>query len=174
MPDIRTATTADAPALAETAERLFRLGHAGEASQSDLDAYCAAHFGHALQAAELQEPWTTYFLALADWGIAGYIQLRLDRTPPTSLTIEGQRPCEVKRVYVDPEFHGLGLAGRLMETAFAAARTADSQLIWLSVWQNNLRAIAFYEKMGYRISGESRFKLGSLIQEDWIMARRLY
>jgi ribosomal protein S18 acetylase RimI-like enzyme len=45
--------------------------------------------------------------------------------------------------------------------------------MWLSVWQKNPRAIAFYQKWGFEIAGTATFTIGSDVQTDWIMGRGL-
>ncbi|HEX7807692.1 MAG TPA: GNAT family N-acetyltransferase, partial [Thermoanaerobaculia bacterium] len=53
------------------------------------------------------------------------------------------------------------------------ARNANVQSVWLGVWEHNPRAIAFYEKCGFRITGKHPFLLGSDLQTDLVMTREL-
>ena len=46
-------------------------------------------------------------------------------------------------------------------------------LIWLGVWEQNPRAIAFYTKWGFVEVGAQTFRLGSDLQRDLVMAREL-
>jgi ribosomal protein S18 acetylase RimI-like enzyme len=46
-------------------------------------------------------------------------------------------------------------------------------VIWLAVWENNPRAMRFYEKNGFRVAGKTLFRLGGDIQHDFVMARNL-
>ena len=173
MITIRPATAADAAALAVFAEAQFRHSHAGDSASADLDAYCRKHFGSSRQLEEIRSPGTTFFLALSNDELAGYLQLRLDHAPPCELPIPPQRFSEAKRVYVDATHQGSGLASQLMETCFKAASMAGSDLIWLSVWKQNHRAIAFYRKQGFEVAGETTFTVGREVQEDFIMTRPL-
>jgi RimJ/RimL family protein N-acetyltransferase len=50
---------------------------------------------------------------------------------------------------------------------------ADGRSIWLSVWEENPRAIAFYRKMGFRDVGAGRFLVGADLQDDRIMAAQV-
>jgi ribosomal protein S18 acetylase RimI-like enzyme len=45
--------------------------------------------------------------------------------------------------------------------------------VWLCVWQENPRAIAFYGKQGFITVGSQIFILGTDRQLDWVMARPL-
>ena len=46
-------------------------------------------------------------------------------------------------------------------------------VVWLDVWEKNLRAIAFYRKWGFIEVGEQTFQLGDDLQQDLLMARAL-
>ena len=51
-----------------------------------------------------------------------------------------------------------------------AARWGGDAL-WLSVWQENARGIAFYRKCGFEVAGTQPFVVGEDVQRDWIMWR---
>lgn len=44
-------------------------------------------------------------------------------------------------------------------------------MLWLAVWEKNPRAIAFYEKNGFRAVGDQPFQVGSDTQRDIVMVR---
>lgn len=58
---------------------------------------------------------------------------------------------EIDWLIVHPDFHGAGVAGRLMNAAFAWI--GEGRAIKLGVIGYNRRAIAFYEKHGFRDTG---------------------
>jgi diamine N-acetyltransferase len=60
-----------------------------------------------------------------------------------------------------------------MDDVLAAATARRAQTIWLSVWQVNDRAVAFYRRRGFRITGVRTFHLGDDPQTDWVMARSI-
>ena len=51
----------------------------------------------------------------------------------------------------------------------AARRACD--VVWLSTWQRNPRCLAFYQKWGFVIVGETTFRLGDELQQDYFLAR---
>ena len=63
------------------------------------------------------------------------------------------------------------VGARLLAACLDAARAAGATDLWLGVWQENPRAIAFYRKHGFEIVGEKTFVVGSDPQTDWVMAR---
>jgi diamine N-acetyltransferase len=60
-----------------------------------------------------------------------------------------------------------------MTAAVAAARELGGRSVWLSVWERNPRAIAFYTKSGFSDVGSKVFVVGSDHQTDRVMARNI-
>lgn len=60
-----------------------------------------------------------------------------------------------------------------MEAVLTVAREAGAETVWLGVWEKNPRAIAFYEKCGFRITGSHPFLVGTDLQTDRIMTLAL-
>ena len=167
-PRIRRGVPADAPALAELAERTFRETYAPFNSPADMEGYVAAHFGPDRQVLELQESSIVTLVAEEDGRLAGYAQLRRS-DPPACVT--GASPMEVLRFYVDRPWHGRGVAQRLMGGVEAAARAEGARTLWLGVWERNQRGIAFYRKCGFRQTGVQTFVLGTDRQRDFVLVR---
>ena len=91
--------------------------------------------------------------------------------PRRRLAFSGGEPVELVRFYVDGAWHGQGLAHALMDDVLAVATARGAQTVWLSIWQVNARAVAFYRRRGFRILGEQTFHVGDDPQTDWVMAR---
>lgn len=170
---IRRAITGDAELLAGIGARTFRETFAEFNTDEDMADYLAESFSPAIQAAEIAEP-RSYFLIVEIGGEpAGYARLRLG-PPPDETRISGYRveqPLEIIRFYVGGRWHGLGVAAELMRSCLAEAGIDGCDLIWLAVWEENPRAIAFYRKWGFVTAGEKIFQLGSDPQTDLVMIR---
>ena len=74
---------------------------------------------------------------------------------------------------MSPPAQRTGLARTMMDAVMRAARTGNADTIWLSVWEHNPRAIAFYRKAGFEIVGGKAFVVGTDVQTDHVMAARL-
>jgi diamine N-acetyltransferase len=74
---------------------------------------------------------------------------------------------------VERAWHGRGVAQTLMEATIEAAAARGTGTIWLSVWERNHRAQAFYRKRGFEDRGERAFILGNDRQTDRVMALAL-
>jgi ribosomal protein S18 acetylase RimI-like enzyme len=60
-----------------------------------------------------------------------------------------------------------------MAASLDAARELGGRTLWLSVWERNPRAIAFYEKTGFRNAGTKDFWVGSDRQTDFVLVADL-
>ena len=171
---IRLADTSDASRVAMLGARLFEQSFGAANTPANMQAYLATAFGEQQQRSELARPDSRLWLAEDDTGRdIGYVFLKLERPLPTSAAVAPTRPAELVRLYADRSWHGGGVGAALLDTCVREAAAAGADLLWLGVWQENPRAIAFYEKHGFQRVGEQEFQLGDDRQHDWVMARPL-
>jgi ribosomal protein S18 acetylase RimI-like enzyme len=163
---LRPGTLDDAAALAGFAQRVFRATYGPHNRAEDMDAYCSAAYAIDQQRSELLDPTYDTALAIAHGEIAGYAQLCVAPPPPCVI---GPAPIELKRFYVDPRWHGAGVAHALLVHAIEVAGQRGAQTLHLSVWQHNHRAIAFYRKHGFAEVGSAPFQLGADLQLDPVL-----
>jgi ribosomal protein S18 acetylase RimI-like enzyme len=79
---------------------------------------------------------------------AGFVQMRYRRniwTPSEEAYIED--------LFVAQDSRRLGLGARLLETAIDRARTRDCSVVTLETSERNTRALALYERYGFRSGG---------------------
>lgn len=166
-PTLRRATPADAAPLAALAARIFTETFAEDTRPDDLAAFLAKAYGARQQSEEISDPDVVTLVAEAPEGLAAYAQVRRGSKAPKHVTAE--EPVELWRFYVQRDWHGGGLAHRLMAAVMDAARELGGRHLWLSVWERNPRAIAFYEKHGFHDAGAEDFWVGSDCQTDRIL-----
>jgi hypothetical protein len=58
-----------------------------------------------------------------------------------------------------------------MQATLEEARYRGYQTIWLSSWEKNDRANAFYKRWKFKIVGSHKFIVGSEVQNDFILSR---
>lgn len=167
-PVIRRATVDDAALVAALGARTFAETFGADNRPDDMAAYLAAAFGLPQQTAELSNPDYVTLLAEVGGAMAGFAQVRR-RTPPAC--VRGPAPVEIQRFYVDRPWHGCGVAAPLMRASLDAVRALGGRSAWLSVWERNPRALAFYAKQGFTRSGAAEFRVGSDCQTDHILER---
>ena len=89
----------------------------------------------------------------------------------------GRAPCSVALAYEEciarAARYGQGDGAALMQKALDEGRRLGCATLWLSLWDQNHRAMAFYEKWGFAIVGTMPFLFGGVMYEDTVMARAL-
>lgn len=168
-PHIRRATPADAAPLASFAAALFPLG-CPQTAPADLAAYIAAELTPARFLAFIHDPNIIVLIneAEAEPRIIAYMVIvRCSKHPNLTATA-----AEFRKLYVDPAYHGHGIANALMESALGLLSAEPPQPIWLSVFSGNPRAIAFYGKWGFEVVGSQEFLVGADPQKDFLMQRQ--
>ncbi len=168
IPDviIRRGSVTDAAELAAFAAQTFKETYSADNNPDDLRAHLASTYGLAQQAAELADPLVFSILARLNGELVAYAQVRRNMPP---LCVTHAAPIELHRFYVDHRAHGSGLASRLMQVVHQAAREFQGHHIWLSVWERNPRAIAFYKKEMFVDVGSTFCVVGPDKQTDRVL-----
>lgn len=166
---IRIGTPADAERLADLAARTFRDAFGAANNPADLALHVARHYTPEIMRTELADPGCDTLLADVDGQTAGYAQL-ITRDPPQELGPGGRM---LRRFYLEHAWIGRGIAAPLMEAVQASARRRAARYLWLTVWEENPRAVAFYRKCGFVTRGRTTFTVGNDPQSDWVMVCQL-
>lgn len=168
---IRRAVSADASLLADLGARTFSEAFAADPRNrpEDMDVYMSSSFTASRLEAELTDPLSTFLIAEIGGSAAGYAKIYAGDDAPEC--VRGARPIELARLYVSSEWYGREVGARLMQSCVDEARRGGYEMIWLGVWEHNLRARAFYRKWDFRDVGTHIFQLGSDPQTDILMER---
>jgi diamine N-acetyltransferase len=164
---IRRATTNDAAALADLGRRTFADAFADSNTAENLAAYLASTYRPDLQHAELIDPAMCTLVAVDGEALIAFAQLR--RGPPSPGVVD-PTALEVKRFYVDRVAQGSGLAYQLMADCTAYARAQGALSLFLGVFEQNVRAIRFYERCGFVTVGAQVFRVGTDDQRDLVLS----
>jgi len=160
---IRKGVVSDATELAAFAARTFADTFGADNRPEHLKAHLESSYGTVHQTEELENPDTVTLLAYAETALVAYAQLRRETPPPF---VVADRAIQLHRFYVDRAVHGRGIAQALMGAVHAHVRELGGTHIWLTVWERNPRAIAFYRKAGFVDVGSTDFYVGADRQTD--------
>lgn len=164
---VRAATSTDAAALAALGARTFVATYQDDTPAEALHTHVRVSFGAAVQARELADPALSYLVAEASGKLVGYALLRAAPAPDV---VDASTPLELARLYVDEDAQGRGVGTALLAAVVTRARDDGHDLLWLTVWERNLRAITVYGRWGFTDVGSVAFDLGGERQVDRIMA----
>ncbi len=168
--NVRRAQPDDAEAIQDLGQRTFRAAYNMSTDPDDLEAYIAKTYSISAIEAELRDGKVTYLLAHNGDDTIGYLMIRNEKAPGC---VNGEKPAQLSRIYVEPEAIGTGCGAALMLAGLQEVASAGFDVFWLSVWECNARAISFYEKWDFVQVGMAEFVVGHDKQNDFIMARTI-
>lgn len=163
---IRPASRLDLATLQAIGRKTFVETFAEGNSDENLAAYLEEGFSEDKLGAELQNENSQFYFALQKEDVIGYLKVNWGDAQS-----ENQDPnaLEIERIYVLQQYHGTQVGALLYEQALSIAQTRKAPYIWLGVWEENPRAIRFYQKQGFVEFGEHIFQLGDDAQRDVLM-----
>jgi diamine N-acetyltransferase len=168
---ITAAGKEDAALIADLSRRTFYDTFAPHNTPENMNQFLSVQFTREQLMAEVGAPHNVFLLAWLGQKPAGYARLYEGNELPHELA--GTAAIEISRFYSERHAIGKGVGQALMEACLSIAGAMGKEWIWLCVWEHNLRAIRFYEKMGFREFDRHIFVLGQDIQHDWKMKRKV-
>ncbi len=171
--DVGTAADADLAEIADVAARTFPLACPEAVSAGDIAAFIEENLTEQRFRDYCSDPDRVVLVARNGGRIVGYAMLIRgvpdDDDVQQAVTV---RPAiELSKMYVLPDSHGAGVSAAMMTAALTSARALDAHAVWLGVNQQNRRAQRFYGKHGFAIAGTKTFRLGTSIENDYVMVR---
>lgn len=161
----RDAVMADGPALAEMGRRCFVETFGPHFPADDMAIHLERMFGPAGLPEELRDLAIRVRMAEEEGEVAAYVKL----TPMALPVPHEPGALEIKQLYVLAPWQGSGVAGALMDWAVETARAGRAPAIYLSVWEEGLRARRFYARRGFEMVGTAPFRLGTRDYADPVM-----
>ncbi len=165
---IRRVTIEDIPALSLIARQTFFDTFTGTCTHEDMQGYLDQYYNNEQLGKEIMDPETFCFFAETKGKPLAYLHFKEDYS--NFSMIKKWKALELKRIYVLKEFHGQGIAQKLMDFILNFALEKKYEVVWLGVWEHNIRAQKFYEKYGFINSGYTHdFPIGNTPQTDlWL------
>lgn len=166
--NIRRINTGDVPVFSKIARTTFYDTFTGTCTAADMQEFLDEYYSEEKLGEEVQDENLFSFFAEVNGVPAAYLQFR--ETYDSFPQVQSWKSLELKRLYVLSEFHGKGIAQKLMEFFLDYAVQQKYEAVWLGVWEYNSRAQKFYEKYGFKDSGYTHdFPIGSTPQTDkWL------
>jgi ribosomal protein S18 acetylase RimI-like enzyme len=163
---LRKATPADVDGLQHIGRQTFFETFAASNSEHNMQTYLEEGFAAEKLHLELQQPHSAFYFAEQQGRIIGYLKVN---TGPAQTEQTTANALEIERIYVLQEFHGQRVGQQLYEQALELARQVRAAYVWLGVWEENPRAIRFYQKNGFVAFDKHVFRLGNDEQTDILM-----
>lgn len=167
---IRKVNIQDIEKLKEIGKLTFAETFSSENSEEDMREYLEEGFSTEKLYTELTNPNAEFYFAELDGKTIGYLKVNYGES---QTEIKDKNALEIERIYVLKEFHGKKVGQILYDKAIELAKKRNMDYVWLGVWEQNPRAIRFYEKNGFVAFDKHIFKLGNDEQTDIMMKLKL-
>lgn len=164
----RYATPSDAPDIATLASQVFAKTYGSAIPHDTLTRYLARVFTAKAVAGEFESQQCEIVLTHDKHHLIGMCKLRARAAP---VAAPFARPLEIVQMYIAHSHHRNGIGSTLMRAAITHAHTHAHDGIWLCVWQQNLRALHFYQHWHFYKIGETKIMVDEIPFEDDVMAR---
>ena len=156
MISIVKGTEAHAPLLSELAKFTFLESHGHSAKETDIQAYVREKYTEAILKKELQDPENIYHILYNDDVATGFSKIVLNC--PTE-NAGSNNIAKLERIYFLKEYYGSGFGQQLFDFIIRLAKESNQSGIWLYVWKENERAVKFYKRNGFVVTGSHNFKI---------------
>lgn len=166
MVTIRRATVDDAQLLSDMGRQTFYDTFHDTCSDEDMTQFLELYYNLPQVINELSDKEDHYFIALSDQTPAGYLRVKESKSGIPLVNL--YHSIELKRIYVLKEFQSKKIGAALLNFAFEFAISNEYRAMYLSVWEHNAKALAFYKKWGFVNTGHTNdFPIGNTPQTDY-------
>lgn len=163
----RYATLNDVATLAELAAKTFFDTYCEIDDPQELREYIQENFNPSAVEKLITNPDAITILAEVDSALAGYAIISEEVAPEC---VSDTRNIKLDRFYLDKDFKGKGVGAQFMSAIHHQARQSGANMIWLGVYEQNIRAIKFYEKSGFQRVGGQEFVFAGRTYVDPVYA----
>ena len=164
--EIKKVSISDLNELSEIGRKTFSETFSAGNSEENIESYLEEKFSVKQLTGELTNNDSSFYFSLIDDRVVGYLKVNFGKA---QTELKGDTGAEIERIYVLKEFHGKKVGQFLYDKAIEVAKEANTDYIWLGVWEENPRAINFYKKNGFVEFDKHIFNLGGDLQTDIMM-----
>ena len=158
MTTIVQATLKDIDVLTSLGQKTFFESHGMSASKKDIDEYVNLKFNKEIFEQELSDSKNIFYILHYKEQPIGYSKIIFDFSHQN---IRSNNVTKLERLYILKAFHKLKLGLELFHFNIQESKRNNQSGMWLYVWTENLRAIDFYKKAGFKIIGNHDFKISN-------------
>jgi diamine N-acetyltransferase len=170
QPTLRLATPDDALCLGVLGLQVFLDTYATGGIRPTVAREVLSQFSTQSMAQLLRRPNGWLCVAELDGHLVGFAQLGLGVPQERVVAVQ---PAELERLYVQEPFTRQGLGSALIRRCEQAAAERGADVLWLSPWVHNTRAIAFYAHHGYTDLGATWYHFENERHENRVLAKPL-
>ena len=167
---IRRVTFEDIILLQEIGRQTFYETFAESNTKENMSKYLEEKFSTQKLATELSNECSAFYFAILEQKVVGYLKVNCG---DSQTELQDDSSLEIERIYVLKKYQGNSIGFSLYKKALQVAAARSANYVWLGVWEENPKAVQFYEKHGFEAFDKHIFKLGDDRQTDIMMKKLL-
>jgi ribosomal protein S18 acetylase RimI-like enzyme len=167
---LRPGTQSDAVTVAALSVQVFLDTYATRGVRPDLAREAFREYSEQAFLAHISAPSHRFVLAEEQMALVGFVEVDCGSHDGP---VPGVRGVELARLYVQPQAQRSGVGTALLREAEKIAFFAEASALWLTVWEGNDRALAFYSRSGYADVGRSVYTFEGREYGNRVVAKRL-
>ena len=156
--------------LQKTSIETFSLAFAKDNTPENLVDYYGKSFSIEALLEQINDLNSRFYFIYDEDKLAAYFKINIGESQTEIGANDGM---ELERLYIYPEHQSKKIGAFIVNEVKIKALLEDKKYIWLGVWENNLRAIKFYQKQGFIKFDSHIYYLGNDPQNDWMMRLEL-
>ncbi len=168
--NVKKVSLNDIAELQKIGRQTFFETFAESNTEENMTKYLEEGFSEEKLTNELNDENSAFYFAVSDDEVIGYLKLNFGYS---QTELQDNKALEIERIYVLQSYHGKKVGQILYEKAMEVAEKKNVNYVWLGVWEENPRAIRFYQKNGFVEFDKHIFKLGDDEQTDIMMKKIL-
>jgi diamine N-acetyltransferase len=167
---IRKVSITDLDTLARVSRTTFYETFHDTNTKENLYKYLNESFHPDKLTEEILNPLSEFYFAVTQEQVVGYLKVNRG---DAQTEFKDPAGFEIERIYILQAYLGKSIGQTLLDYSLTLAAQYNCSFAWLGVWENNFRAIRFYQKNGFVIFNRHVFPVGDDPQIDLLMRRMI-
>lgn len=163
---IEKVSLAEIDELQEIGRQTFYESFSEENTDEDMNRYLDATFSIPKLTEQVMDKYSEIYFAKFQDEVIGYLKLNFGKS---QIHLQDETAIQIERLYLKKENQNKNVGQLLLDKAIEIAQFKRKNYVWLGVWEQNLRAIAFYKRNGFIEFDHYIFTLGTDKQRDIMM-----
>ncbi|TDT46416.1 ribosomal protein S18 acetylase RimI-like enzyme [Maribacter spongiicola] len=156
--------------LRQISEHTFVTAFEKDNHPEDFKKYIEKAFALEKVKEEVLNPNSDFYFVYYKKQVVGYFKLNVN---DAQSELKHDDSIELERIYVLAEYQGVGIGEQILHYIKTIAQERNKAMLWLGVWQENERAVKFYERHGFKKFDTHPYFIGTDEQTDWLMRFKL-
>ena len=148
----------------------FSLAFAKDNTSENLVEYYGKAFSIEALSNQINNLNSRFYFVYDEDKLAAYFKINIGES---QTEIGTNDEMELERLYIYPAHQNKKIGAFIVNEVKIKGILENKKYIWLGVWENNLRAIKFYQKQGFIKFDSHIYYLGNDPQNDWMMRLEL-